>query len=304
MPALPIADRLLREAAARSEQNYLESLIGRLQRLEGNPFDVHTRRFGGALAITMRQASGAAPFNRILHLSRSDVRHLPEVSVYFNNRVVAWQAELMPEQITPVIKREMERHRLRLTPPRRSIFVASLPLTIPPYTSGISIHPVAAREIPLFTEIYRRGFERAFDGGKRTATVVAHALTHLHDHPDWRLYIAWLRREPAGVAVLHLDGSRASLASAATLPALRRRGVQTALLYQRIQDAQEHGCNLIVAQTTQGSRSAANLQRAGLRSVYTTEVWRVPWYRIAWARMRVRLVPVPSSADGYACHEY
>jgi len=55
----------------------------------------------------------------------------------------------------------------------------------------------------------------------------------------------------------------AQLCGAATLPAHRRRGVQSALLASRLHDAARQGCDIAVVTTQPGSKSQQNVQRQG-----------------------------------------
>ncbi len=76
----------------------------------------------------------------------------------------------------------------------------------------------------------------------------------------------------AGGAALRLSEGVAQLAGAATTPAHRRRGVQTALLAARLADAAAAGCDVAVVTTQPGSRSQHNVQRAGFDLLYTRAV--------------------------------
>jgi len=59
---------------------------------------------------------------------------------------------------------------------------------------------------------------------------------------------------------------------AATAPAHRRRGVQTALIAARVADAAVAGCDLAIVTTQPGSKSQQNLQRRGFELLYTRAV--------------------------------
>ncbi|MFI6332216.1 GNAT family N-acetyltransferase [Micromonospora chersina] len=59
---------------------------------------------------------------------------------------------------------------------------------------------------------------------------------------------------------------------AATLPAYRRRGVQTALLSARVADAAAAGCDIAVVTTQPGSKSQQNVQRRGFDLLYTRAI--------------------------------
>jgi GNAT superfamily N-acetyltransferase len=64
----------------------------------------------------------------------------------------------------------------------------------------------------------------------------------------------------------------AQFAGAATLPAHRRRGVQSALLAARLADAHAAGCEIAVVTTRPGSPSQYNVQRAGFQLLYARAV--------------------------------
>ena len=76
----------------------------------------------------------------------------------------------------------------------------------------------------------------------------------------------------AGGATMHLADGMAQLTCAATAPAHRRRGIQTALLSARLADAAEAGCDVAVIITQPGSKSQQNAQRQGFDLLYTRAV--------------------------------
>ncbi len=66
----------------------------------------------------------------------------------------------------------------------------------------------------------------------------------------------------------------AQLTGAATRPAHRRRGVQSALLAARLREAAEWGCDLAVVTVLPGSKSQQNAQRRGFELLYTRAIFR------------------------------
>jgi GNAT superfamily N-acetyltransferase len=78
--------------------------------------------------------------------------------------------------------------------------------------------------------------------------------------------------EAAGGASLYLHEGTALLCGAGTLPAFRRRGVQSALLGARLAQAREAGCDLAIVTTQPGSKSQENVQRAGFELLYARAV--------------------------------
>ena len=85
-------------------------------------------------------------------------------------------------------------------------------------------------------------------------------------------YIALHDGMIAGGARLRTAEGIAHLSGAATAPAHRRRGVQTALLSARLADAAAVGCDIAVVTTQPGSRSQRNVQRRGFDLLYTRAV--------------------------------
>jgi len=90
---------------------------------------------------------------------------------------------------------------------------------------------------------------------------------------NWRFYTAEIDGLPAGAAMLSLHGDAAYLASAATLPAMRRHGVHAALLRRRVEDAAEAGCSIVFARAAPGGAGASGLMRAGLQLSHRKQIW-------------------------------
>jgi len=64
----------------------------------------------------------------------------------------------------------------------------------------------------------------------------------------------------------------AQFGGAATLPAFRRRGVQTALLRARLAVAERAGCDIAVVVTQPASKSQQNVQREGFSLLYARQL--------------------------------
>src|SRR6185312_3587511 len=73
----------------------------------------------------------------------------------------------------------------------------------------------------------------------------------------------------AGGADFRITEGIAQLAGAATAPAHRRHGVQSALVAARLADACAAGCDVAVIVTQPGSKSQENAQRRGFDLLYT-----------------------------------
>ena len=107
----------------------------------------------------------------------------------------------------------------------------------------------------------------AFDLTQAEAEIIAHLI----DRPRWRVLIAELNGEVAGVAGMFFEGNMAYCAFAATRPELRRNGAQRALLHARIEAARIAGCDYVATETgfpltaDEPSPSYHNMLWAGFR---------------------------------------
>lgn len=85
-------------------------------------------------------------------------------------------------------------------------------------------------------------------------------------------YLARRGGEIAGGGSLRMGDGVAQLCGAATLPAHRRQGVQTALLLSRLDLARSAGCDIAVVTTQPGSKSQENVQRQGFQLLYARAI--------------------------------
>jgi ribosomal protein S18 acetylase RimI-like enzyme len=76
----------------------------------------------------------------------------------------------------------------------------------------------------------------------------------------------------AGGASFRIAEGVAQFTGAATAPAHRRRGIQTALLSARLADAAAAGADIAVITTAPGSKSQQNAQSRGFDLLYTRAI--------------------------------
>lgn len=86
------------------------------------------------------------------------------------------------------------------------------------------------------------------------------------------LYLARRDGAIAGGGSTRISNRLVQLSGAATLPAHRRRGVQSALMRARLIDAAREGCDLAIVTTEPGSKSQENVQRVGFELLYARAV--------------------------------
>src|SRR5215471_3871176 len=113
-----------------------------------------------------------------------------------------------------------------------------------------------------------------------------------HEHPELRnflldlgaisaarqggvCFLAEYKGKPGAAGVLCIHDGVALFGGSATVPELRHRGLQTALLYKRMCYAFDHGCDLAMMVAQPGSGSQRNAERKGFRIAYTRTKWRL-----------------------------
>jgi GNAT superfamily N-acetyltransferase len=113
-----------------------------------------------------------------------------------------------------------------------------------------------------------------------------------HDHPEYLdffqdtsaifaareqavCFLGEFNGEPGAAASLSIHAGVALLNGAATLPQMRRRGLQAALLNERLRYAFDRGCNLAMMVAGAGTDSQRNAERKGFGVGYTRIKWRL-----------------------------
>jgi GNAT superfamily N-acetyltransferase len=74
---------------------------------------------------------------------------------------------------------------------------------------------------------------------------------------------------------LSIHDNVALFGGSSTIPELRRRGLQSALLHERMRYAFDHGCDLAMMVTLPGSESQRNAERKGFQIAYTRTKWKL-----------------------------
>jgi hypothetical protein len=113
-------------------------------------------------------------------------------------------------------------------------------------------------------------------GGRNIATLKALAESAV-SRSDTSLFSATIDGELVGtavMAVIDVDGCKvASLFMDSCLEHARGKGVHKALLSERMRVAKEIGCEMVIAAAREGSGSARNIERAGLRRIFTCRTY-------------------------------
>jgi GNAT superfamily N-acetyltransferase len=155
--------------------------------------------------------------------------------------------------------------------------------------SSVMMQPVAPVQAPAREDVRVRVIEA--DEGARWSDVSTRGWTH--DHPELRdflesiatiatarersvCFLAEFEGTPGAAGVLCMHEGVAVFGGSTTVPELRRRGLQAALLHERMRYAHDHGCDLAMMVAGPGSDSQRNAERTGFRIAYTRIKWRLP----------------------------
>lgn len=88
-------------------------------------------------------------------------------------------------------------------------------------------------------------------------------------------FLADIDGVPGAAGGMTIHNGVALFAGASTVPEMRRRGLQYALLAARMQYAKQQGCDLAMMGAAPGSASQRNAERHGFRIAYTRVKWQI-----------------------------
>lgn len=269
------------------------TLARRLERAEATLIEDGARaaaaRLGAAQVLIVPLAGGVAaftepgsPFNKIAGLGFEGV---PDEGLFdriereFGARGAPVQIELSSLG-DPEIARVATRRGYELVG-----FENVLALRLAPDIGGtpvegesIAVAPAAEGEDRAWLDTVATGFlhpdmsdgppsHESFDRG-----TLENAYVDITAAPSFERFLARRGGEIAGGASLRISDGVAQLCGAATLPAHRRRGVQSALLRHRLALAAARGCDMAVVTTQPGSKSQENVQRSGFSLLYVRAI--------------------------------
>jgi GNAT superfamily N-acetyltransferase len=137
--------------------------------------------------------------------------------------------------------------------------------------SGVTVRVAGGDEMALWAQISARGWSHEhpemaefLEQFGKIAFARGHSVN----------FIAELDGQAGAAGALCLHDGVALFAGASTVPEMRRRGLQAALLEARMHYAYEHGYSLAMMVTEAGSQSQRNAERKDFRIAYTRTKWR------------------------------
>jgi GNAT superfamily N-acetyltransferase len=222
---------------------------------------------GGGVAVFIERDS---PSNKLIGAGfsgRVDDAVLLEIEAHFARHSARLQAEVATLADPALHRQLVERGYM----PGGFENVLGHPLrdVVAPSADSFAVELLSTSDLETLAAVMVEGFSNPDRGGVGgdelpPAEQMRRAFIGTWRTAGFRGYIARIDGTIVGGAVLRIDEGN----GAATLPAFRRRGVQTALLRARLADAAQAGCDIGVVVTQPASRSQQNVQREGFSLLY------------------------------------
>ena len=194
-----------------------------------------------ATAEAAARSGGARVFGVGLTAERlawATPERIDRLGLSYDSDEIVWAAHLSPDRV----------------PPRRAL------------TESITLRSDDVDPV-IFARALNRGWELPDGHGRGRLYAAAIGA------PGWTHYLSMADGEPAGGSALYNDGGVGIFMVAATDPRFRGRGIQTALIGQRLVDAAAAGSDLLMTETVSGNASPRNFERAGFVEIARRRIY-------------------------------
>lgn len=238
--------------------------------------DVLVRRVSGGIAAYTGEAS---PINKVIGLGFSgpvDLAELRAVEEEFARRGAPMPVEVSA-LADPSVAQMLTRRGYVLMG-FENVLARALPVeTTSSAPDGITVAKSGAEQFATWMDVVVSGFDAPDVQGvpsheSHTRELLERVMGDLASARNFVRYLATRGGAAAGGATMRVANGIAQMCGSATLPPHRRRGVQTALLAVRLNEAGRAGCDLAVVTTLPGSKSQENAQRQGFELLYPRAV--------------------------------
>jgi GNAT superfamily N-acetyltransferase len=269
---IPSLDLVQRTLAV--DISYTISRMRVLERIPGNPIGIGYRWIDEtAVALMSRLPS----FCRVVGIRPVHEHHIEPVVDWYREHGIRPSFEMVPGHYDAKLGRELARLGFFQSGFHVSLIgepslpnLPSLPGLAGLAGSEIEIDRVTSTEtMELYLDAYVAGWNIPEQDHAQFKANVRPWL----NQAGWSLYLAKLNGQPAAAATLYVKEGVGYLADATTNPGFRRRGLQSALLRQRIRDASAAGADIVLSGAAPFSTSHRNMERAGMRVQFVRSLW-------------------------------
>jgi hypothetical protein len=228
-------------------------------------------RFGRTTATRLAALPGHPAYNKARGFNTDDLDQLEAICGFFTDAAVPPLIEVWAGDASATLGRHLA---------HAGFYAAEVNVTMQanpgPPARTTDPHPrIQVREVSAGDDdtVYLSTLFNGYGLTGETATPAQTMMAIEHRSPQLRRYLAYIDDRPAAAAALYTTGQRSYFAGAATIPAMRNRGCQGALIRRRLHDAAATTRQVVVTAAF-GSASQANLQRLGFSIVHTRTLWR------------------------------
>lgn len=264
------------DLASRIERAECELLTALHARVAVRRHDTFSMPIGGGLAVF---AAAGSPLNKVAGLGFApfDDGAWAAIEAEHDRR----SAELRVEIATladPTIARRLTARGHELVAVENVLGRTLLANgAMPALPSGITVERSPDRDLESWLVATVTGFAQPDTQGVPSGesfdrSALEAAIRGVAEAPGFVRFVARRDGELAGTATVRVSGDVAQLCGATTLPAHRRRGVQSALLATRLAFAARSGATLAVVTTEPGSKSQQNTMKNGFALLYARNV--------------------------------
>ena len=265
---VPSIESVRRTVAA--ELAYTMSRMQVLESLPGNPVGIAYRPLGhGAVALMARHFPNPS-FSTVVGLNREHAGTMATVLAAYREHGSKPRFEIVPGLDDGTLARELAGLGLVPCGPFHTSMIGTARPEPAPDPRVEQVTDDTAME--AFLDAYVAGWGIA---AAQHAQFKANVRPWRH-RPDWTLYLGRVEGAPAAAAIVYIKDGVAYLADAATAPAFRGRGLQSALLRRRMATAAARGVDFVCSGAEFLSGSQRNMARAGLRLQFVRTYWTLP----------------------------
>jgi GNAT superfamily N-acetyltransferase len=229
----------------------------------------HVREIGGALCTVVEATPRSAMLNRALGLGlRVPVTDgaLDEIAAFFGRHGVAYAITVTPGAEPEELPEQLERRGFARGYAWQKFTRGTGP--VPAVQTDLRVERVGHEGAAAFGDVFTRAYG--------TPPAVQPLLERLPSRRGWHCFLAFAGDTPAATGALYVTGDVGWLGIAGTLPELRGRGAQGAIIAARVEAARGVGCSVVVTETGvpvggDAGPSYRNLLRAGFEPAYERE---------------------------------
>jgi hypothetical protein len=261
VPSLDLVQRTLAV-----DISYTVSRMGVLERLPGNPIGINYRWIDETAVALM---SLLPSFSRVVGLRAGHEDQIEQIVSWYREHAIKPTFEMIPGHYSAGLGREMT--RLGLFQSGFHVSLVGKAVKLPCADDNrIAIDRVTTSEaMEDYLDAYVAGWRIPEKEQNQFKTNVRPWLKQA----GWSLYLGRLNGQPAAAATFYLENGVGYLADAATNPAFRRCGLQSALLRRRICHGGEAGADIVFGGAAPFSESHRNMVRAGMQAHFVRSLW-------------------------------